>query len=67
MNRRDFLKYGGGGAVVVAIAGPTVIAGVAGAATARRKRPPLPVLKSGDVITAAWFQDMTERVNELSS
>jgi hypothetical protein len=67
MNRRDLLKFGGGGAVIVAATGPQLLAGITGAVVARKKRDPLPVLKAGDMVTAEWFADMTERVNELSS
>lgn len=66
MNRRDFMRgFLVAGGVTMVLASPAVAAPLALAATTRRPRR-LPNVQSGDPMSAQFFNDLVDRVNELS-
>jgi hypothetical protein len=62
MNRRNFLSSG----TVIAIAAP-FMATKAIVDLTREKQKPLPELKSGQILTAQFMNELVDRINELEN
>ena len=64
MNRRAFIGTIGLATTAAVVASPAI---VAAGIVAKPKRDPLPTLATGDVLSASYFADLVNRVNELDA